>query len=620
MQGSYLSGQEDQLIPERLIPRSNSTSNLFALSSRFSKLNVRSDTDHNYLGPNKKRHIYDGEMNHKSIFRPSNFPVRSSSMTAAQQRRKTALFTVRERNSYHEGLNVNYNFESQCQNPQNTVRVYKKLTPYQIQRSKMKTSFQFPNGEMYKPKADGKGTHGLKKTSMNSRNSFSFNFGEKEDINASKDPSAFYNPVPISPISNTDSTNVVNSLEVNCSLSPTTKSFVSTTSPTSTVNTLTSLTESRTDDDDNYENRTVTISYCFQNMVNKNHSDHTEKLGQLSEEKIKPLKKSSKPDRKKGPHLSNDKNESKKLSSRLNLGFVLKKLWSSSGNLNTKNSKKYMKRRKIPVDDIVTHSDNNSDMENDFVLMNANLDGIEIDDDETLMDTDSIFDDLLSREDNKYDSRRKHLEIRQKLHETLPNRYDETSCRDNEKATVHDALIDETIIEDFSKLGEYIIDTRNQPPPRSSKRPSLDDNESARHFYNLSTELRQSSSSPMSLPNYVGTDMVNRLKNDWDYIRFYDWSNLPPNVSFSNVGTASKPAKKSVRFAQEVCLASTWSSTTYERANPEFIMNRHRLLWMMKVNPSMNSTMNEIKLELNSYKEHEMFVHENSKCFTHYLT
>lgn len=118
----------------------------------------------------------------------------------------------------------------------------------------------------------------------------------------------------------------------------------------------------------------------------------------------------------------------------------------------------------------------------------------------------------------------------------------------------------------------------------------------------------------------VGNDIVDRLRNDWEYIRFEDFENSSPKCSSSNVEAVSKPTKKKgVRFAEEVCLASTWSSNVYERANPEFIMNRHRLLWMMKVNPSMNKAMNEVKLELNYFKRNEMVVHKNSKCFTHYL-
>lgn len=146
MEGSYLSAQENQPIPERLIPRSNSTSNLFALSSTFSKLNVRNDADYNYSNPNKKRHIYNSEIDCRSVTAARKFPVRSCSMTAAQQRKRTALFTVRERNSYHEGFNNDQDYVNQYQKPQYTFGVYKELTPYQLQRSKMKTSFQFPNG------------------------------------------------------------------------------------------------------------------------------------------------------------------------------------------------------------------------------------------------------------------------------------------------------------------------------------------------------------------------------------------------------------------------------------------------------------------------------------------
>lgn len=619
MEGSYLSAQENQPIPERLIPRSNSTSNLFALSSTFSKLNVRNDADYNYSNPNKKRHIYNSEIDCRSVTAARKFPVRSCSMTAAQQRKRTALFTVRERNSYHEGFNNDQDYVNQYQKPQYTFGVYKELTPYQLQRSKMKRSFQFPNGEIYKPKLDGKCTHSLKKPELNSRDSSLFKFSEKKGRNLSKDFVGPHNGTSVIHIPPNDTGYGVNSLELNTSVPSTIKSSVSSTSPISAVNTLTSLPESQTDDDDGYENKTVTISYCFENTVNEKHGSHIEKLDLSTKEKTKPTTNSGLFDRRKKTILGTEKYRCIKSQSKLKLGSVLKKLWRTSGNSNTKHGKKDTKRRKIPIDDIVTHSDGNSEAESDIELMDANLDGIEFDDDETLMDTDSIFDDLLSKENDKYDSRRRQLEIRQKLHETSHNDDGKVSFRDTEKHNVNEGLIDKTIIEEFSKLGEYIIDTRNQPPPRSSKRPSLDDNESARYFYNISTDLRQSLSGPISLPMHVGNDMVNRLRNDWEYIRFEDRRNSLPDSSFDKVETPPKPIKKDVRFAKEVCLASTWSSNAYERANPEFIMNRHRLLWMMKVHPSMNSAMNEIKLELNSYKKNEMVVHENSKCFTHYL-
>lgn len=614
MERQYLSGQEDQPISERLVPRSNSTSNLFSLSSTFSKLNVRNDAEYNSFGPNKKRHVHRYENGQDPMTRTNSFPARSSSMTAAQRNNKTAFFTVKQRNSYHEGLNEDYYRQGQCQNPPNTARMYRKLTPYQIQRSKMKTSFRFPNGEVFQPKPEGKNSTSSKKISLSSKNPFSFSFGQK---GGSAPLEKFPAQVPSAP--NTETFQDTNSLNSSSSVPSTTKSSIASSSPISTVNTPTSCTESHTDDDD-FENKTVTISYSFQNAVTETHNSHIEKLNMLNEKDVKLPTKSGPLGRKKRSNSGHCKNECKKSSSRLNLGSVLKKLWSSSGKSNTKPNKKYPKKKLDPSNDIAEHFDELPDIENDIDLMDATLNSIEIDDDETLMDANSIFDDLLSKENNKNDSRQKQLEIRQKLHETAPNGHTDTSRRNMKENGINDALFDKTIIEDFSKLGEYIIDTRNQPPPRSTKRPSLDNNESARHFYSLPTDSRQHLFGTVSLPMNVGNDIVDRLRNDWEYIRFEDFENSSPKCSSSNVEAVSKPTKKKgVRFAEEVCLASTWSSNVYERANPEFIMNRHRLLWMMKVNPSMNKAMNEVKLELNYFKRNEMVVHKNSKCFTHYL-
>ncbi|EJS44286.1 afr1p [Saccharomyces arboricola H-6] len=619
MESSYLSIREDQALSERFIPRSNSTSNLFALSSTFSKLNVRNEADCNYLGPNKKRHIYGGVASYGSMTGAKNFPTRSSSMTAAQHRKKTALLTARERSSYHEGLNEEYDYQHPSK-PQNTVRMYRKLTPYQIQRSRMKTSFQFPNGEVYKPKLEGRNSSSLKRASLDSKSSFLFRFGERNDNSPSEYSPTSSNTAQTPPISNFDQDHDTNSLNSYNSITSTAKSSLALSFPISIVNTPSSFTESLTDDDDGYENKTVTISYDFQTTAAESHTSPIKKLNLSSEDNMKPPTKSRASNGKRKTITGNDKNKKcKKSSSRLNLGSVLKKFWSKSENSNTKCSKKYKKRIKNTTDDTATHSEEISHIEDsDIDYMDINLDSIEIDDDETLMDANSIFDDLLSKENNKYDSRRKQLEIRQKLQETTANDNSENSCGDMKEDSA-DVMIDETLIEDFSKLGEFIIDTRNQPPPRSSKRPSLDNNLSARHFYSVPTNLRQSLLGPISLPMNVGGEIVNRLRNDWEYIRFEDWGCSSSNSSLSNTGAVSKPTKKGVRFAQEVCLASTWSSNTYERANPEFIMNRHRLLWMMKINPSMNTAMNEVKFELNSYKRNEMVVHENSKCFTHYL-
>ncbi|CAI4056599.1 hypothetical protein SUVZ_02G2150 [Saccharomyces uvarum] len=612
MESPYLSGQEDQSISERLIPRSNSTSNLFSLSSTFSKLNVRKDAEYNSFGPNKKRQIHRCGNGQDSMTRTNNFPMRSSSMTAAQRNNKTAFSTVKQRNSFHEGLNKDYYHQDQSQNPPNTAKMYRKLTPYQMQRSKMKTSFRFPNGEVFKPKPEGKNSTSSKKISLSSKNPFSFSFAQKGG-------SAPLENIPAQVLSapNRESFQDTNSLNSSSSVPSTTKSSIASSSPISTVNTPTSCTESH---DDGFENKTVTISYSFQNAVTETHNSHIEKLNMLNEKEIEPPTKSGPWDRKNKSNSGHRKNEYKKPSSRLSLGSVFKKLWSSSGKSNTKPNKKYPKKKLDASVDIADHFDELPDIENDIDLMDATLNSIEIDDDETLMDANSIFDDLLSKENNKYDSRQKQLEIRQKLHETAPNDHTDTFRRNMKENSINDALFDKTIIEDFSKLGEYIIDTRNQPPPRSTKRPSLDNNESARHFYSLPTDSRQPLFGTIHLPMNFRNDIVDRLRNDWEYIRFEDCENSSPKCSSNNVGAVSKPTKKKgVRFAEEVCLASTWSSNIYERANPEFIMNRHRLLWMTKVNPSMNKAMNEVKLELNYFKRNEMVVHKNSKCFTHYL-
>ncbi|QID83428.1 cytoskeletal protein [Saccharomyces pastorianus] len=615
MERPYLSGQEDQYISERLIPRSNSTSNLFSLSSTFSKLNVRNDAEYNSFGPNKKRQINRCGNGQEHMTRTNNFPMRSSSMTAAQRNNKGALFTVKGRNSYHEGLNKDHYYQDQCQNTPNSVRMYKKLTPYQMQRSKMKTSFQFPNGEVFKPKPEGRNSTSSKKISLSSKNPFSFRFGQKEGSASLENL-----PAKVSSAPNMETFQDTDSLNSDSSVPSTTKSSIASSSPISTVNTPTSCTESHTDDDDGFENKTVTISYSFQNAVTETHNSHIEKLNMLNEKEAKLPTKPGPRERKNKANSGYRRNECKKSSSRLNLGSVLKKLWSSSGKSNTKPNKKYPKKKLDPDDDIADHFVELPDMENDIELMNATLNSIEIDDDETLMDANSIFDDLLSKENSKCDSRQKQLEIRQKLHETAPNDHTDTFHRNLKEKSINDALFDKTIIEDFSKLGEYIIDTRNQPPPRSTKRPSLDNNESARHFYSMPTDSRQPLFGTISSPMDIGNDIIDRLRNDWEYIRFDDCGNSPPKSSSSNVEAVSKPSKKKgVRFAEEVCLASTWSPNVYERANPEFIMNRHRLLWMMKVNPSMNKAMNEVKLELNYFKRNEMVVHKNSKCFTHYL-
>ncbi|MCB6437602.1 hypothetical protein LI213_17025, partial [Erysipelatoclostridium ramosum] len=86
------------------------------------------------------------------------------------------------------------------------------------------------------------------------------------------------------------------------------------------------------------------------------HGSHIEKLDLSTKEKTKPTTNSGLFDRRKKTIPGTEKYRCIKSQSKLKLGSVLKKLWRTSGNSNTKHGKKDTKRRKIPINDIVTHS------------------------------------------------------------------------------------------------------------------------------------------------------------------------------------------------------------------------------------------------------------------------
>lgn len=222
------------------------------------------------------------------------------------------------------------------------------------------------------------------------------------------------------------------------------------------------------------------------------------------------------------------------------------------------------------------------------------------DSDDILMDTDLVFDSLLLKADTSRPSyQQKQVELRQKLKD-LPksdsastiNELDTTPEQTPKEA---ESNIDYELISEFSRLGSFIEDSSKLAslPPRSAKRPTLPDKEVAKSFYH---------------PVYGETDhcLIKRLYRDWKVVQI--------DKSFHEVDVKAAPGKKGLRFADEIYVNDTWSKFDYQRSDKRFIKNRRRMMQLEN-----EGFIRDIKVELNEYKRSEMHVHQESVRFTHFF-
>lgn len=254
---------------------------------------------------------------------------------------------------------------------------------------------------------------------------------------------------------------------------------------------------------------------------------------------------------------------------------------------------------------------------------------LEVDED-VLMDTDLVFDSLLLKADSNHPSacnRQRDLQLKlQTLASPEASPTDRKECGSlgwnsvsnpgsliKDGTDDNDSNVDYELIQEFSKLGNYIegssnelepienpknledqakihIPRTNSPPQRSSRRPSLPNKDLAQSFYGSCDG---------------DTRMIKRLQESWDNVHF---DSAPP------VMTNEGSREKSLRFAHDIYIKDTWSPIEYFRSDKRFIRERRRMMQLEN-----SGFVNSIKKELNEYKRNEMAVHIDSAKFTHFF-
>ncbi|CAB4255731.1 similar to Saccharomyces cerevisiae YER158C Protein of unknown function, has similarity to Afr1p [Maudiozyma barnettii] len=586
------------------IARSNSTSDLF---------NLTADIQHKNTHPMKK--IY-----HTQSMNGSNF------------------------NHHHHNNNtiVDKDF---CISTNHATK--KKLTPYQVQRQKMQKSFMFPNGENFTPKRSKHYsmnyndensnfiTHrNSSSTSINSAPTFNYPRSNSLTITTNKNQTIMkqkklstwslnLQDTPIAPLSSSSSPNVMKDIMEIKAQSP--------------VNSKKSSDSDNSMKEDNQSNNTLPttnsdIEVLQENIVKpivlsdkisspsidlttnvslslaKTNSNVT--LSKPSE-KTEPLKlrKSSKRPKTSSseslPVVKDAEIRKKKTSSNgLKFGSFFKKLFGGNSSSNEKHKKRKLNKStkmetKSNPPKIETDLEKSSPIIEDITL---SLD-IENEIDDNLMDTDLIFDSILLKMNNgkttKPTTKSKKVEKLTVLAPRLENTSFENSCEDPN-------FVDHSLVNDFAKLGNFInlsiSDDINQPPPRSSKRPTLESKKTASEFYNAQ-------------PN-----IIKRLQNEFGIVLIGE----TPSKQISSKTERSilkRSCQKStveknnigVRFTNEVYLTNTYSLSEYERKDKGF---KKRMTLLMQRDRTF---FDSVKKELNYYKSHEMAVHQDMKQFTQFF-
>ncbi|CDO95375.1 unnamed protein product [Kluyveromyces dobzhanskii CBS 2104] len=135
-----------------------------------------------------------------------------------------------------------------------------------------------------------------------------------------------------------------------------------------------------------------------------------------------------------------------------------------------------------------------------------------------------------------------------------------------------------------------------EPPLRSSKRPLLvkDYQGKFTHRYNNSQV-------------YHCDRIIEHLHQNWKAVHF---NSVVPAVARSNDSSMSSSEKK-CRFNEEIYVNDTFSAMEYVRSDKNFPESRRKLL--------KSRYIDGIKMELNDFKKTEMLVHPNSSQYTHFF-
>ena len=464
----------------------------------------------------------------------------------------------------------------------------KKLTPYQLQRVKMQKSFMFPNGENFTPKIN----HSKKRTqslrsftkhsnfssgSINSTRTFKDSYNRRQNLSnlslqTKSNQMDIVRPIKAqSPVnskkSSSDSDNSMKDENQSIITVPTTES------------------ESQEITKPIYLPSTTSAS----DVIAKALAPPVKKV---SMKRAKTESSESLPSR-------NDTNatieKNNKSTGGIKLGSIFKKLFGgSSSNKKRKlnNEKKIVTPPpKIERPDPVFKMDDIS-LSLDPIITEDNSDD--------LMDTDLIFDSILLKVNNGKTSSptKKFKKIETKA--PLIQKSSEDSIEEPYQDT---NFIDHNLVNDFAKLGDFInlsiTDDCNQPPPRSTKRPTLESKQTASEFYNAQ-------------PN-----IIRRLQNEFGIVLIDEKPICNAYVSENQISilksTTNSSTSKTVQFTNKVYLTNTYSVTDYERKDELF---KRRMAMLMQGDRLF---FDSVKKELNHYKRHEMPVHQDMRSYTQFF-
>lgn len=93
---------------------------------------------------------------------------------------------------------------------------------------------------------------------------------------------------------------------------------------------------------------------------------------------------------------------------------------------------------------------------------------------------------------------------------------------------------------------------------------------------------------------------------------YQDWKVVHLDETLHKDDTKGTIEEKRLRFADEIYVNDTWSQYDYQRSDKGFIKNRRRMMQLEK-----GGFIQAIKIELNEFKRNEMVVHQESVRFTH---
>ncbi|GMM55552.1 Afr1 protein [Maudiozyma humilis] len=507
----------------------------------------------------------------------------------------------------------------------------KKLTPYQIQRNKMRKSFQFPNGENFTPR---------KHTVMTKKNNSSTSLRSLPGVSMQRSgsmvstaslPVPHSRSVPVSlgprpPRSNvpfkSHLNNEIDSLKaqspVNSKKSsesdnsmkdslkgdshsndtvPTSDSAVSDTiPPVGNVKPIVILPNSVSMPDVTLRSATSRAE-AFQHPITRVKSVQDESPKIVKEPSVVPtIKENDKTEKTQG------KSKKRSSSSISGFGQFFKKLFGGKSKSSPKKRKvEPAVVKKDPVPETNKPVKSKVKKETTFDDISLKLD-IEPNASENLMDTDLVFDSLLLKMNSPKEGKRRAI---------VNNCVDEPSNTAEklnftvEEKSADPNTVDYDLVNDFAKLGNFInlsiSDDSMAVPPRSSKRPTLVNKRHASDFYNNQPTI------------------VSRLEQQFEKVLVDE---VPPKQTIMTttksilVGPrvdSTKSETKNVTFNCDVYMTSTYSPTEYSRKDKRF---RKRMMTLMQGDLKF---FEEVKRELNYYKMNEMPVHDSMRQYTQFF-